>query len=127
MDIVSAISDKLGLLGVGVSAVLTIIFLIFGTVLLWTLGLIMGVAFAVIGLMILFAFHHMDVFDVEQDRWLLAVPFVMFFVGFSADKLGVLSIQPLSLTDLGSSSVVASLLLIIICLLVVDIVVGLRE
>lgn len=124
MDVLSAIFAKLGLLGIGVAAVITIIFLVFGTVILWALGLIVGVAFAVIGLMFLFAFHKMGVLDVERNRWLLFVPFIMFALGFGADKVGILSIQPLALTDSTTPASIVTwiLLIVIICLLIVDVV-----
>jgi uncharacterized membrane protein len=124
MDIVETIQSKLGLLGVGASAVVAIICLVFGTVVLWALGLIVGFAFLAIGFGALYAFDKMEVLDVEHNRWMLFVPFVMFAFGFIADHVGVLSIQPLSITDVGDAPFTLLLLAAVVVLLVVDIFVS---
>lgn len=124
MDLVDAFMAKLGLLGVGVAAVVTVIFLVGGAAILWALGLIVAVAFGVIGLMFIYFFHKIDFIDAEKDRKIWFVPFVMFAFGFIADKVGVLSVQSLSVGDSFSFSGTWMLLLIIILLLIADIAVS---
>lgn len=118
------IQAKLGLLGVGVSAVVAVVCLLVGSLILWALGLIVAVAFAVIGIMFLYAFHELEILDVEKNKWLLGVPFVMFGLGFVTDHVGILSIQPLSVADPVSTPITLGLLVVIVVLLIVDILVS---
>lgn len=124
MDLLDAVQAKLGLLGVGVAAVITIILLVGGALILWALGLLVAVAFAVIGFMLLYGFHKLDVLDVEKNRWLLAIPFLMFGLGFTLDHANVLSVVPLSVSDPISTPVTLGLLVVIVALLIVDIAVS---
>lgn len=125
MDVSSeVVTSKLGLWGVLISAVIAIIFLVGGALILWALGLIVAVAFSVIGLLFLYGFHKLEILDVEKDRWLLSVPFIMFGLGLVADHVGVLSVQPLSVSNPVSTPITLMLLVIIVVLLVVDILVS---
>jgi len=124
LDLVDAIQAKLGILGVGISAVVAIIFLVGGALILWALGLIVAVAFGVIGLLFIYFFHKIDFIDAEKDRKIWFIPFLMFAFGFAADRLGVLSVQPLSVTDPAGTPATLALLVVIICLLVADIAVS---
>jgi predicted outer membrane lipoprotein len=110
--------------------IIGIIFLVVAGVIVWLLGLLTAIIFAIITLLFLYAFHELDMIDIQQDRWLLFTPFIMFFVGLGLDKTGVLQIQPLSLnallTNLFTLSATNVFLLIIILLLLVDIAVSRR-
>jgi predicted outer membrane lipoprotein len=110
--------------------IIAIVFLLIAGVIIWLLGLLTAVCFAVITLLFLYAFHELDMIDIQQDRWLLFTPFIMFFVGLGLDKTGVLQIQPLSLTSLMANpfavSVESIILVVIVLLLIVDIVVARR-
>jgi len=106
--------------------------MIASSILLWLTGLLTAFLFVVIAILILYAFHEMDILDVEQNRWLLLTPFGAGAIGLLLDKVNVLQIQPLSVTSLladpvgtaFSVSVTNILLLTIVILLVVDIVVA---
>ena len=110
--------------------IIAIIVMIAGSILLWVTGLLTAFLFVVITILILYAFHKMDVLDVEENRWLLLMPFGAGAIGLVLDKTGVLQIQPLSVTNLLATPFTLSLevimLLLIIILLIVDIAVGRR-
>ncbi|MCW4016761.1 MAG: hypothetical protein NWF06_10360 [Candidatus Bathyarchaeota archaeon] len=122
-----AISAKLGLLGVTTACIVAVVLLLVSSVILWALGLIVAVAFAVIGLGLVYALNSMNLLDVEKDRWVLLLPVIMFFLGFGADHVGILSISPLSVSDPVSTSITWFLLVMIVLVLIVDVVVDLRE
>ena len=122
-----AVQAKLGLVGVAVAAVVALILLVGGVLIFWALGLLVAVSFAVIGFMFLYALDKSAMLDVAENKWLLAVPLLMFLCGFAADYVGVLSVQPLSVSDPASAPVTLALLVVIVCLLIVDIAVGLRD
>jgi predicted outer membrane lipoprotein len=111
--------------------ILAIVALVIATVVTWLLGLLTAILFGVVTLLFLYAFHEFDMIDIEQDRWLLATPFIMFFVGLGLDKAGVLTIQPLSIDAFMSNPFTISLtnilLFIVVALLIVNVVVARRE
>lgn len=102
-----------------------IVLTIIGAAFFWLVGLLVAVIFFAISIGLLYAFNKLEILDVKDDRWLLMAPFIMFFVGLGLDKLGVLSIQPMSLTDSASVTPITWIFLaIIIVLLIVDILVS---
>jgi hypothetical protein len=96
-------------------------------VIIWLIGLIIPVAFFVIATGFLYVLHKMDALDVEENKWLVAFPPVMFGLGFVADHVGVLSVQPLSMVDPVSTPVTFVLLAVIVCLLFAVIVYARRK
>ena len=105
-------------------AIIAIVVMVVGSIILWLIGLIIPFAFFAIGIMLLYALHEMEVLDVKEDKWLLAVPIAMFFVGLGFDTVGVLTFQPLSWSTLIPFTLTfeTMLLLLILILLIVDIV-----
>ena len=81
-------------------AIIAIVFLLIAGLVVWLTGLLTAVLFSIITVLILYAFHELEMIDIHQDRWLLFTPFIMFFAGLGLDKVGVLQIQPLSLSAL---------------------------
>jgi hypothetical protein len=112
--------------------IIAVIIVIAGPVVLWLTGLFIASLFFIIGVMLLYALHEMDALDVQQDRWLLVFPAIMFFIGLGLDKVGVLSLlwfQPLTFVLPGldfsfTLNLEVVLLLIILCLSLVDIAVS---
>lgn len=110
-------------------AIIAIIAWIAGSVILWLVGLLTAFIFFVVAIMTLYAFHKMDILDVDDNRWLLFTPFLAFFAGLGLDKIGVLSLKPLTLSMTANTPLNAEvvLLLVVIVLLVVDIIVSRRD
>ena len=113
-------------------AIIAVIILIAGSVVLWLTGLFVAFLFFIIGVMLLYALHEMDVLDVQQDRWLLIFPAVMFFIGLGLDKVGVLTFlpyQPLSLSTLMPFTLTFQnvMLVAILALLIIDVVASFRS
>ena len=63
---------------------------IVGSVVLWLTGLLVAVIFFAAGVALLYLFK--DVLDIDQNKWLMIVPFGMLFLGFGLDKIGILSL-----------------------------------
>ena len=105
--------------------ILAIVVLVIATVVSWLMGLLTAMLFGVVTLLFLYALHELDMIEVKEDRWLLFTPFIMFFAGLALDKIGVLQVQPLSLSSLMATPFTLSLevimLLIVIFLLIVDV------
>lgn len=104
-------------------------FWIGSSIILWLTGLIIAFLFFVVAVMALYAFHKMDVLDVDENRWLLFTPFAFFLVGLGLDRVGALSIKPLTVSNTLNTPVNVEVLLLIgvVALLVVDIIVSRRE
>ena len=116
-------------------AIIAVVIVTVGSVVLWLMGLLIAFLFLIIGVMLLYALHEMDVLDVQEDKWLLVMPLAMFFMGLGLDKVGVLSLlrfqfQPLTFALPGlppfSLTFEIVLLVIILSLLVIDIAVSRR-
>lgn len=107
--------------------IIAIVAMAVGSVVLWLTGLLIAFIFFAIGVMFLYALHKMNALNVEEDRWLIVFPIVMLFVGFGFDKVGWLTLQPLSLTNAVSLSLQTALLWILVILVIVDIAVGLTS
>lgn len=115
--IVDALMQKLGLLGVTVASVVTIIALVFSSAILWAIGLLVPVAFGLVGVLLIYCLHCME-FEIKDNKWLVALPFVFFGVGFIADKTGVLSVQAFSVESALGEAQLMTFLIVIIALLV---------
>ena len=107
------------------SLIFSIILVVVGSVILWLTGLLVAVIFFALTVGSLYALNKGGVLDVDKNKWLLCLPFVMFFTGLGLDEIDVLSFQPLSLTDSGQSIGITWVLLgVIILLLILDLVVS---
>jgi hypothetical protein len=76
--------------------------LIPGFIILWAYKLMLAVVFFILAIIGLFALHRVEALDVEKYPWLALLPFVCLFAGFFAERLELLSVQPLSVSGYAS-------------------------
>ena len=83
---------------IAILAVVGVVLLIIPVVIVWAFGLMTGLIFGVVTLLLIFVLHRIDLLDTEKYPWLILTPLLAFFAGVVVEKGRVFQLVPLQVT-----------------------------